>query len=170
MRADLIERLRRGRLAYRTNGEPVYAGPTMLEAEAADALEASLQSGLAEDVVKADPEIAEEAAAETEWTAKKAIYKKAKSLNIPVTHQQALELARSTLLVATPAKAAGGHPYEDFNAAINFAVDHARMEAETFLRSWREGDWTTLDREWPEWGAFVASPSPDGERQEGGAE
>lgn len=48
-------------------------------------------------------------------------------------------------------QAVNAHPYEDFNAAINFAVDQAGYEAATFLRSWREGDWARLDDEWPEW-------------------
>jgi hypothetical protein len=50
------------------------------------------------------------------------------------------------------------HPYLDFNKAINFAVDEARHGADIFLRSWREGDWATLDAEWPEWKAYVEAP------------
>jgi hypothetical protein len=45
-------------------------------------------------------------------------------------------------------------PREDFNLAINFAVDHAGIEAEHFLRSWREGDWACLRNSWPEWVAY----------------
>ncbi len=54
---------------------------------------------------------------------------------------------------ASPLLAA--HPYEDWRAALDFAVDLAGMEASIFLRSWREGDWRTLDNEWPEWVAFM---------------
>lgn len=50
------------------------------------------------------------------------------------------------------------HPYEDVNQAINFALDTAFVEGCDFLRVWREGDWQTLDREWPEWKASFAKP------------
>lgn len=46
------------------------------------------------------------------------------------------------------------HKYEDFNLALNFALDVAD-EGIDFLRVWREGGWSTLDREWPEWGEYV---------------
>jgi hypothetical protein len=47
------------------------------------------------------------------------------------------------------------HPYEDFNKALNFALDYTDEGIE-FLRAWREGSWALLDREWPEWRDFVA--------------
>jgi len=37
----------------------------------------------------------------------------------------------------------------DFNAAINFAIDEAD-DCKLFLEAWCEGDWETLEREWPE--------------------
>jgi hypothetical protein len=158
MRADLIEKLRQRAYCWRHNDDKARVSVPLGEIRAVlSALEASLQSGLAEDVVKADPEIAEEAAAETEWTAKKAIYKKAKSLNIPVTHQQALELARSTLLVATPAKAAGGWrlvPIEPTREMIKAGGNSQTVTA----RANRALCYRAM---------LVASPSSDGERQEG---
>lgn len=45
--ATLIERLRKGRLAYRTASGAVYAGPTAIETEAADSI-AQLERDLAE--------------------------------------------------------------------------------------------------------------------------
>lgn len=47
------------------------------------------------------------------------------------------------------------HPYENFNKAINFALDYTE-EADTFLRVWREGSWDVIDREWPEFRSYVA--------------
>src|SRR4051794_22879737 len=49
------------------------------------------------------------------------------------------------------------HKYEDPAAPIDFAADLAGLEAEIFLRLWREGDWSRLDREWPEWRAYTAA-------------
>ena len=37
-----------------------------------------------------------------------------------------------------------------FNAAINFALDEADGEGLTFLRMWREGDWSGIEIEFPE--------------------
>lgn len=37
-----------------------------------------------------------------------------------------------------------------FNAAINFALDRAGPEGLTFLRTWREGDFDAIAREWPD--------------------
>ena len=37
---------------------------------------------------------------------------------------------------------------EDFTSAIDFAIEDD--EPALFLRCWREGDWDTLRKEWPE--------------------
>ncbi len=37
----------------------------------------------------------------------------------------------------------------DFNAAINYALDPSTNEGLLFLRCWREGDWTSIEEEWP---------------------
>jgi hypothetical protein len=37
-----------------------------------------------------------------------------------------------------------------FNAAINFALDHADSEGLLFLGLWREGNWEAIAREFPE--------------------
>jgi len=37
-----------------------------------------------------------------------------------------------------------------FNAAINFALDEADGDGLLFLRLWREGDWESIAREFPE--------------------
>lgn len=39
---------------------------------------------------------------------------------------------------------------EDFNSAINFALDEAEGNGITFLRLWREGDWESIERVFPE--------------------
>lgn len=39
---------------------------------------------------------------------------------------------------------------EDFNAAINFALEGADGEGMIFLSMWREGDWEALEREFPD--------------------
>lgn len=45
-----------------------------------------------------------------------------------------------------------------FNAAINFAIDVCdRSDAVDFLRQWREGDWPSLDVDWPEFRGPVPS-------------
>jgi len=36
-----------------------------------------------------------------------------------------------------------------FNAAINFAIDDADGEGITFLRLWRNGDWESIENEFP---------------------
>ena len=40
--------------------------------------------------------------------------------------------------------------YQEFMAAINFAADHAGLEASQFLQMWREGCWPEIRREFPE--------------------
>lgn len=52
-------------------------------------------------------------------------------------------------------------PREDFNLAINFAVDVASIDAAIFLKSWREGDWNVLRNEWPEWVAYCKARGID---------
>lgn len=37
-----------------------------------------------------------------------------------------------------------------FNAAINFAIDNAGIEADIFLRMWREGSFEQIRNEFPE--------------------
>lgn len=37
-----------------------------------------------------------------------------------------------------------------FNAAINFALDGAEGEGLLFLNLWREGDWESIAREFPD--------------------
>lgn len=44
----------------------------------------------------------------------------------------------------------------DFNAAIDFAIEDTEPRA--FLTAWREGDWETIRKEWPE---FVLPLSAD---------
>ncbi len=44
------------------------------------------------------------------------------------------------------------HVQEDYNAALNFAIDEAdgAQDAMDFLVAWREGDWGTLDEHYPD--------------------
>jgi len=49
------------------------------------------------------------------------------------------------------------HRYEDFNLAIDFAVTLDLHETQPFLKAWRAGDWSTLDRGWDDWKSFVDS-------------
>lgn len=46
------------------------------------------------------------------------------------------------------------HIYEDFGAAVDFAVD-SEAGGLDFLRLWREGCWEEINRDWPEWKAFI---------------
>lgn len=50
---------------------------------------------------------------------------------------------------------------EDPLLAIDFAVDQCSVEADTFLRSWREGDWVSLQEQWPEWVAWMGARGID---------
>lgn len=45
-----------------------------------------------------------------------------------------------------------GHMQDDYNAAINYALDELdnAQDARAFLEAWREGDWGTLDEEFPD--------------------
>ena len=36
---------------------------------------------------------------------------------------------------------------EEFNKAINFTLDEAQEDGLLFLRAWREGDWSTIEKE-----------------------
>jgi len=52
-----------------------------------------------------------------------------------------------------------GRPYADHGTAeqaIDFAIDHAAIEADNFLRSWREGDLN----EWPEFYRWLNEVQP----------
>jgi hypothetical protein len=40
--------------------------------------------------------------------------------------------------------------HRKFMAAINFAADHAGLEANLFLQMWREGCWQEIQSEFPE--------------------
>jgi hypothetical protein len=42
------------------------------------------------------------------------------------------------------------HLIEEFNKAINFTLDEAGDEGLTFLSCWREGDWGTIEKEFPD--------------------
>lgn len=39
---------------------------------------------------------------------------------------------------------------DDYNAAINYALDEDHNEGILFLQLWREGDWESIDNEFPE--------------------
>ena len=39
---------------------------------------------------------------------------------------------------------------QDFNDAINFALDYAGTSATDFLSLWREGCWEEIQENWPE--------------------
>lgn len=52
-------------------------------------------------------------------------------------------------------KYVSGHPYEDWNNMYKFVMEHCTDDTYAFMRIWGEGDWTTLDKEWPEWKAFI---------------
>lgn len=50
----------------------------------------------------------------------------------------------------------------EFNAAINFAIDDADGDGILFLRLWREGDWDSIAKEFPEFKGPL--PTLPGER------
>lgn len=59
--------------------------------------------------------------------------------------------------------------HEQFNAAINFAIDGADQEGILFLQMWREGDWDGIANEFPEFkGPFpgVLKQPQSSERQD----
>ena len=39
------------------------------------------------------------------------------------------------------------HQIEEFNKVINFALDETEGEGLLFLKCWREGDWSTIEKE-----------------------
>lgn len=48
------------------------------------------------------------------------------------------------------------HPYEDWNAVLDFVLDVIRdSSGMEFLRVWRVGDWDQLDKDWPEFGKYI---------------
>lgn len=55
--------------------------------------------------------------------------------------------------------------HQEFMAAINFAADHAGLEAALFLQMWREGCWPEMRREFPEFkGPFPESADQQGNK------
>lgn len=42
------------------------------------------------------------------------------------------------------------HITDEFNKAINFALDEVGIEGTTFLALWREGAWEEIAKNWPE--------------------
>lgn len=46
------------------------------------------------------------------------------------------------------------HPYENWRAAIAFALEDA-CEGIEFLRLWNYGEWSMIDRHWPNWKPFL---------------
>lgn len=47
----------------------------------------------------------------------------------------------------------------EYNAVINYAIEKAGMECDTFLRLWREGSFKELRKEFPD---FVPAEEPQG--------
>lgn len=54
-------------------------------------------------------------------------------------------------LVLAPKK----HRYEDWNKMLQFLLDHPDEDTFIFLKTWAHGEWDVLDRDWPEWKAFI---------------
>lgn len=48
------------------------------------------------------------------------------------------------------------HTRRAFMAAIDYALDPDTDCGDEFLRAWREGDWPTLVREWPDFDLSTA--------------
>jgi hypothetical protein len=66
--------------------------------------------------------------------------------------------AASPLIPAQDGLDVVAHPYEDWRAAINFAIE--TDEPQAFLRAWNHGEWSVLDDEWPEWKEYLAASTP----------
>lgn len=54
------------------------------------------------------------------------------------------------ILVTADSDESGSEVAAFYNAAINYAVDKAGFEADTFLRLWREGGWPEIHEEFPD--------------------
>lgn len=50
---------------------------------------------------------------------------------------------------------------EDPLLAIQFSIEYAGTEQREFLKSWNEGDWEQLQRDWPEWVKFMSARGID---------
>ncbi|WP_305910506.1 hypothetical protein Q9L42_020355 (plasmid) [Methylomarinum sp. Ch1-1] len=48
----------------------------------------------------------------------------------------------------------------EFNAAINFALDEAGFDGLLFLRLWREGAWDAIEKDFPEFKISDALKNP----------
>lgn len=67
-----------------------------------------------------------------------------------------LELKNEELSQLAVEEHTRAHKYEHAGLAINFFLDmRGEADAESFLRSWNEGAWDELDRDWPEWKKYV---------------
>lgn len=48
---------------------------------------------------------------------------------------------------------------EEFNAAIDYALDKAESEGLSFLSLWREGAWDEIRENWPDFVTSLSTPS-----------
>ena len=66
--------------------------------------------------------------------------------NLPLVNKKLPILSQSPVGDVRPSKS----QVEQFNAAINFALDKAGIDGLVFLGLWREGAWEEISKEFPE--------------------
>lgn len=167
MRADLIERLR-ARADIEAHGAAISSDDPISDVleEAADALEASLQSGSAGEVDNVAARMWKVEAEESGTPASVAANRTREAFDSQSDELKARWRKFAKAALATPAKAAGGEP-EDFGAtALRTATEiltYLGFSTEPSQEPGFDRRRDTIARLIE--AALPASPSPDGERQ-----